>query len=109
MEFSKAAFGPGIGQLSLGFEHIDLVSGRINFRDDLVGFDDRVVVHEEFLDYAGDLAADLDVDDRTDLTGRGDHLGQIPARDRHGLILRGGVAPAGEVPGAAANEAAKED
>ncbi len=60
----------------------------VQLRDHLVGFDQRIEIREEFLDVAGDLAAELNVKDGIQLAVGGYGLGQVPARDQCRLILR---------------------
>ena len=49
--------GLGIGQIGLGLLDSCLVGGGGDFRDDFVGSDNRVLIHGQLADPAGDLAA----------------------------------------------------
>ena len=80
--------GFGVGQVPFGLMNGGLEDGRVQLGDDLVGFDQGIVVGEQLGDVAGNLAADLDVEDGIQLAAGGHHLGQIAAGDARSLILR---------------------
>ena len=86
--------GLRIGQLALGLIDIRLKDDRIDLRDHLPRFHDRIKIDEELLDIARDLAADLDVLDWIQCAGRRDGLGDRSPGDGNCLEALTGATPA---------------
>ena len=69
-----------VREIAFRLVHGRLVDGRIDLRDDLPGFHRRIEIDEQLLDVAGDLAADLHVDDRIQRARRGHGLASSAPR-----------------------------
>src|SRR5439155_928046 len=93
----------GIGQIAFGLVDGGLECSRVQLSHDLVGFHLGIVIREKLLDVAGDLAADLDIDDGIQLAGGSNNLSEVSTRHEAGLVLGSIVMVAREIPNAAAD------
>jgi len=84
----------GIGERGYGFVNLDLKRTRIDLRNQLAGFDRRVEIGVDGLDWAGDVAADLHRRDGIDRAGGDNRADDRPARYARGdVAVGGGTAP----------------
>ena len=81
VDFGQFQRGLGCGEFGIGLRQVLFKSGRIETRNDLTVGDDRVVVHKQLLDHAGNLAADLDGLDSSQLAICGNALDHVSSRD----------------------------
>ena len=78
----------GAGQVSLRLLQGCLIDRRVDLRDELPLLDRRVEIHVECLNLAGDLAADIDADQRAQGPAGRYMLLQGTAGDLGGFIAR---------------------
>ena len=87
VELDEAVVGFGVGEFGFGRAEAGLVGGGVDVGDDVAVFHDGVIVDQDLIDDAGDLAADFDGDNRLQRAGGSDGLGDVGAGDRGGDVF----------------------
>jgi hypothetical protein len=86
--------GARISQITFGLRDSCLEDRRVDLRYHLALLHRRIEVHEKLLNVAGNLTANLHIDDRVERAGRGHRLRDCATHDSHGLVFTRAAATA---------------
>ena len=76
-----------IGQISLVLIQRKLIGRCVDLSEDVAQFHPRIEIHEDIGDNAGNLTADLDIDNRRQIAVGRHHLGDFAFGDRRGFEI----------------------
>lgn len=103
LDLLQLQIGFAAGQLGSSLFHLCLVRAGVNLCDQLPVGHRGIVIHEQFADLTGNLAAHGNIRDRIQCAGGRDHLGDVSPYDRHGFVLRRIITRMPQIPDASTN------